>query len=91
MLDVDEKNLLKYCLNKFAPYLVEKLDQLDNGQLSKEIIKEMRFSVISEQASSGFNEKWELNEYGKRLERFIEKLGNYLWATKETNYPNFNE
>jgi hypothetical protein len=83
-LSIDEKTLLLHCLNKDNPGLIVKLDKLEEGLIDKNTINDMRFAVMIEQTREGFNEVSDLNEYGLKLEKLIEKLGRlYLWPLEE--------
>ena len=48
----------------------------------------MRMVLIDESVAEGFDSNWELNEYGAKVERLIERLGDlYIFNKKNKIRP----
>ena len=75
-LSIEEKNLLLYCLEKYKPELLEKVDLLDSGFVDNETVREMRDAMGTEMQLRGFKINRELNEYGSKLESLIDRLAD---------------
>ncbi len=67
-------SLLKICLEKHAPNLLAIVNN-DTTIYSTKLYSQLREAVGDELTSCGFNQNWEPNEYGIRLESLIDEIG----------------
>jgi hypothetical protein len=83
---LDEKDiaLLKACLTKYKPDLLSKIQQLEVGELSDNLINKMPTAVGTEFLNVGFNADGSPTELGLRLEELISTLSHY-WKSRVSN------
>jgi len=74
--NAEEIALLERCLTRHNPGLVDKLSLLGSGRLDRKEIHEMRSAVSNELIAAGLS-NGEPTEYGWKLERLIERLGDF--------------
>ncbi len=80
-LNNEERDIVRYCVELHAPELKKKLEYLE--QLVVDEINKIRGAIGAELAEKGFDENWEPNEYGLKLENLIGKLFNLYIVPKE--------
>jgi hypothetical protein len=78
-LTKEEKNLLTYCLEKHNPELLSEINNLNLGHVNNQMVNKIRDTIGSELIAKGFNNKWEPNEYGLKLENLIDRLARLFW------------
>jgi len=70
----DSIKLLENCLEAHAPELITLLNDTTINY-TPEIYNKFRSAIGDELALKGFNETWEPNEYGLKLEALIDEIG----------------
>ncbi len=85
-LTVRERDLLKACLTKHNPQLLQEMAKLESGEVVAQAINEMREAITDELIEKGLAPDDEPNEYGLTLEDLNERLAKlYLWPNEARN------
>ncbi|MGD6890015.1 hypothetical protein [Bacillus mobilis] len=74
----DTKELLQQVLRKNAPQLLWVVDCKDFRILEMETIHELRDILVDELIEKGFDEKDNINDFGRILEEWIDIFGDFL-------------
>lgn len=74
-LTQESRCLLKKCLEEREPDLIDEIERDYTDNYSDDFYNHLREIVGDELIEKGFNEKYEVNEYGILLEKLIDEIG----------------
>ncbi|MDQ0360615.1 hypothetical protein [Breznakia pachnodae] len=75
-LSIESNTLLKKCLKEWRPELILMVEDVNTLKYTESFYNQLRDVVGCELIAKGFNENYEPNNYGIRLEKLIDEIGN---------------